>query len=151
MPITKSCATCGTPSNHTYCPDHRPRDTRNTRTDTGAAAWIKLSRRARTLQPFCTLCGRPDDLAADHSPRAWARTTAHLPIRLCDLTVLCRTCNNRAGTSKPGGMRYALWQALDGDLRATTPDRTLGGRGKPRPPRPSGKAKFPSHTPGGIR
>lgn len=153
MSITKSCATCGTPSSHTYCPDHRPRDQRaNHRRDTTTASWRRLAALAKHAQPFCQLCGTTTNLQVDHSPRAWARIALRLPVNLCDVSVLCGPCNSRAGSSKPGSPRYQQWQQTDGNPRNRTPgDNTLGERGTPTPPHPSGKAKFPSHTPGGIR
>lgn len=121
----KACATCGELTTSTYCEDHTRRDTRNARRDTGTAAWINLSRRARRLQPFCALCGTTESLAADHSPRAWARTNRRLTIRLCDITVLCTLCNNQAGSSQPGSDRYTNWQHNDGNITSTEPDQTL--------------------------
>ena len=64
------------------------------------AAWVRLSRRARRLQPFCSDCGREDDLTADHSPRAWARRDAGLPVRLEDVDVVCRVCNADRGPAR---------------------------------------------------
>lgn len=64
------------------------------------AAWTRLSRRARRLQPFCTDCGRQDDLTTDHSPRAWARREAGLPVRLEDVDVVCRACNGDRGPAR---------------------------------------------------
>lgn len=64
------------------------------------ARWRKLSRRARQLQPFCSHCGSTDDLTADHSPEAWRRHAAGLPIRLRDVDVLCRRCNTDAGPAR---------------------------------------------------
>lgn len=68
--------------------------------------WQRLSARARALQPFCTACGSPDDLQADHTPRAWARREAGLTVRLSDVVVLCGRCNVRAGEARPGSERY---------------------------------------------
>lgn len=56
--------------------------------------WAKLSRAMRARHPYCSLCGRTDDLTVDHlderdSPTA-IRSTA--PDRL---RVLCRPCNTR--------------------------------------------------------
>ena len=64
------------------------------------AAWVRLSRRARRLQPFCSDCGREDDLTTDHSPRAWARAEAGLPVRLEDVDVVCRVCNADRGPAR---------------------------------------------------
>lgn len=62
--------------------------------------WEKLSKRARKLQPFCTDCGRTDDLTADHSTEAWRRREAGLPIRLKDIDVVCRQCNTDRGAAR---------------------------------------------------
>lgn len=120
--ILRPCLKCGLPSPETYCPDHTPTPTR---TDTSEWQWMKLSRKARRLQPFCLICGDTSDLQLDHSPRAWARKRAGLPIRLLDCQVLCRTCNVEAGSSKPGSARWNAWHAEDGgDLHSTAPDRS---------------------------
>lgn len=63
-------------------------------------AWRQLSRRARRLQPFCSDCGSPYDLTADHSPTAWERRDAGLPIRLQDVDVVCRRCNAERGPAR---------------------------------------------------
>ena len=64
------------------------------------AAWVRLSRRARRLQPFCSDCGRTEDLTTDHSPTAWARHDAGLPIRLEDVDVVCVVCNSDRGPAR---------------------------------------------------
>lgn len=152
----RSCATCGDLTEHTYCPAHAPRDRRvKHRTDTSDAIWKNLSIKARRLQPFCLLCGRTNNLQADHSPRAWARRQAGLPIRLADVSVLCGRCNSRAGSSKPASDRFTDWKQLDGDLHATTPDATLrdpqGEGAKPSAVSPCTESKFEREIPGGAR
>lgn len=64
------------------------------------AAWRRLSRRARRLQPFCSDCGRTDELTADHSPEAWERQQQGLPIRLEDIDVVCKGCNSERGPAR---------------------------------------------------
>lgn len=64
------------------------------------AAWERLSRRARRLQRFCSDCGATEDLTVDHSPEAWARQARGLSIRLCDVQILCRSCNSRKGAAR---------------------------------------------------
>lgn len=59
-------------------------------------AWRRLSERARALQPWCSDCGRRDDLTTDHTPAAWARRAAGRAIRLADVEVESR---NDAPTS----------------------------------------------------
>jgi hypothetical protein len=149
------CLVCGEPSQGSRCPEHTARDQRtNHRRDTKKAAWIKLSERARKLQPFCSICGSRTNLQADHSPRAWARQLLRKPVRIWDITVLCGRCNSRAGSSKPGSKRYEEWAAADGDVLAKTPDETLrhlGATPLQVVPRPTGKAEFPSQTTEGSR
>lgn len=151
--MMRPCVTCGELSEQTYCPGCKPADTRNHRRDLVTGAWIKLSRRARTLQPFCTLCGSTRQLEADHHPRAWARAAAKKTIRLCDVTVLCQRCNSRAGSSKPDSDRYRRWEQTDGNLSSHEPDAGLTTQGRyplegDRQARR--QSKFGSHTPGGI-
>jgi len=93
-------------------------------------AWRKLSTRARRLQPFCSDCGDVENLTVDHSPEAWERYERGLPIRLADIEVVCGPCNTRRGSSRP-----STWGV--GVSRSSS--------------RPSGKAKFGSHTPGGMQ
>jgi 5-methylcytosine-specific restriction protein A len=64
------------------------------------AAWSRLSKRARRLQPFCSDCGSTEDLQADHSPEAWERKAEGLAIRLVDVDVVCGPCNRRRGAAR---------------------------------------------------
>lgn len=50
------------------------------------AAWNRLSKQARTEQPWCTRCGATDDLTVDH---VLPGSTAG------GVMVLCRSCNSR--------------------------------------------------------
>lgn len=103
------CSTCGTPydkeEGHGSCPECRPArtesPTRGTRTARGYDnAWVRLSRQARRLQPFCLDCGSPYDLTADHSPEAWRRKAEGKAIRLTDIDVVCRPCNSARGAAR---------------------------------------------------
>lgn len=97
----RPCLTCGEPSSKPRCPAHRPKDRKPSRQQRGYdAAWQKLSQRARRLQPFCSRCGAVTDLETDHTPEAWARHDAGLPIRLEDVDVLCGPCNRDAGAAR---------------------------------------------------
>ncbi|HLS32341.1 MAG TPA: hypothetical protein VK039_02020, partial [Brevibacterium sp.] len=49
---------------------------------------------------MCEDCGRHDDLTTDHSPQAWERRAAGLPIRLRDVSVVCRRCNSERGAAR---------------------------------------------------
>ena len=81
-----------------------------------SAAWRRLSKRARKLQPWCNLCGRRADeledyerLELDHLPSAWNKYEHNKPILLTDVQVLCNTCNNKLGSSRPGSERWNEW------------------------------------------
>lgn len=128
--MMRPCLRCGAPSEGARCPEHtQPRRHALSATRRGYdTAWAKLSKRARRLQPFCTDCGTTTDLTADHTEEAWARRERGLPIRLTDVTVVCRSCNSRRGA-----VRHAA-QVLD----------TRGGKASPQVTGPPGKAKFVS-------
>lgn len=97
----KPCVVCGEPSAKYRCPEHRPKNSKPPRQQRGYdAAWQALSKRARRAQPFCTDCGATEELQADHSPQAWARKAAGLPIRLQDIDVCCGDCNRDRGTAR---------------------------------------------------
>lgn len=105
----RPCTRCGEPHMGSgQCVDcrreadaHRSRASRQSRGYD--AAWVRLSKRARRLQPFCTDCGAVDDLTVDHTPEAWARKAAGKAIRLEDVDVVCRRCNARRGRARPQG------------------------------------------------
>lgn len=80
----------------------RPRTFRESGYD---AAWDRLSKRARALQPWCSDCGTKERLTADHLPSAWERKEKGLPLRLVDVDVVCGPCNTRRGSSRPGAAR----------------------------------------------
>ena len=92
-----SCTDCspGTSSRARWRLQDRERGSRQQRGYD--AAWDRLSRRARRLQPFCLDCGSTEDLTADHSLTAWERRAAGKLIRLQDIDVLCRRCNAERG------------------------------------------------------
>ena len=110
------CADCGTVYERATaaarCPECHPTRERTARRITSearrgtrqargyGAAWERLSRRARKLQPFCSDCGREDHLTTDHSPRAWERVQAGKPIRLEDVDVVCVWCNGDRGPAR---------------------------------------------------
>lgn len=81
-----------------------------------SAVWRRLSKRARKLQPWCNLCGRRADelehyerLELDHLPSAWDKYEHNKPILLTDVQVLCNSCNNKLGSSRPGSKRWNEW------------------------------------------
>lgn len=108
----KPCIGCGEPVAASRCDECQREIERtypSTRPSTSATErgydwrWTQLSRRARRTQPWCTDCGTEDSLTADHSPEAWRRYEAGLPIRLRDVDVVCHPCNVARGSSRPGG------------------------------------------------
>ncbi|VBA62108.1 hypothetical protein LAUMK41_05495 [Mycobacterium attenuatum] len=102
------CLVCGEPCSGPRCTTHTV-DTQPAANARGYDwAWTKLSKRARKLQPFCIDCGATTDLHADHSPEAWARKAAGLPIRLKDIDVVCRLCNVRRGAARGDAPRRTL-------------------------------------------
>lgn len=120
----RPCLDCGGLSKHSRCPDHDRGawHTEGTAHQRGYDhRWTKLSRRARKLQPFCTLCGTTDNLTTDHLASAWQRKAEGKVIRLADVRVLCQPCNVDAGTSRPGSRR-----ATDGDKGSTGSRETAG-------------------------
>lgn len=119
--MRKPCIECGEPGPDSRCAEHR----REVRRDGGWAAesarraelglqsaaargydaeWRRLSERARRAQPFCVDCGHwgnnGNPLTADHSAEAWDRRMLGLPIRLCDVEVVCRRCNSARGAAR---------------------------------------------------
>lgn len=109
MSLPTPCLTCGTLTlkrRCEHCTQHQPQPHRthhqqaNTTQRGYNNRWRRLSERARTLQPFCTDCGTTTNLTADHSPEAWERHEAGLPIRLQDIDVVCLTCNLKRGAAR---------------------------------------------------
>ena len=105
----KPCLTCGDPSAASYCEEHQPatwQHRKGTARQRGYdAAWDRLSRRARRLSPLCEDCGTAENLTVDHQPSAWQRRAEGKPLRLCDVAVTCRDCNQARGSSRPGSQR----------------------------------------------
>lgn len=132
----RPCIECGTPTPGTYCAEHAPVQTvsRPSRAAGYDGAWDRLSKRARKLSPFCEDCGTPDDLTCDHSAEAWRRKEAGKPIRLCDVAVVCRSCNARRGAARgeltPGGAPLpggGLEPRGEAKFRTLTGPKTPGG------------------------
>ena len=128
MNLLKPCLECGDLTDGVRCTEHQVTTIEIKATSTArgyGTSWRKLSERARRMQPWCSDCGTDEDLTTDHSPEAWRRHDAGLPIRLSDVAVVCRSCNGKRGKARGGEV--------------------------PRPlPDPVGKAEFGSHTPGGY-
>lgn len=136
--IARPCTKCGDViASGSYCltcrPPKRVRPQRSFRERGYDAAWDRLSRRARRLQPFCLDCGTDQNLTTDHSPEAWDRQRRGLPIRLQDVAVVCMACNVRRGAARGEHSRdsrepVANPVAAQRDPRGVTP---RGGRGCP--------------------
>ena len=100
----RPCIECGEPTESERCDEHRLKsggwhnETARQRGYDGH--WDKLSKRARTLQPFCSDCGATTDLQCDHTPEAWKRKAAGLVIRLRDVDVVCGPCNRKRGAAR---------------------------------------------------
>lgn len=104
--MLKPCLDCGDLSDRNRCTEHRTRTPRASTTSRGYdAAWSRLSVRARRLQPFCSDCGPADDLTVDHTPEAWQRRDAGLPITLDVVAVVCRRCNSKRGKARGEGVK----------------------------------------------
>ncbi len=96
----RPCLICGQPAARPRCPEHTV-DTKPTAHARGYdAAWQRLSKRARRLQPFCTDCGSTEDLQCDHTPEAWARKSASKTLRLADIAVVCGDCNRSRSAAR---------------------------------------------------
>lgn len=98
----RPCLTCGEPAEGPRCVEHTT-EAKGTATERGYdAAWAKLSKRARRLQPWCTDCGATENLQLDHLPSAWERKAKGLRIRLgIDTEVVCGPCNVKRGAARP--------------------------------------------------
>lgn len=118
--MTKPCLDCGDLSEDSRCHtcmrqfhnlnrrgEDAHRDRLSPRERGYDTAWKKLSAKARRLQPWCSDCGATEDLTTDHLPSAWVRKAAGKSIRLADVDVLCKPCNARKGSSRPGSERAA--------------------------------------------
>lgn len=124
MSLLKACADCGDLTTRARCTACRPPDHELSASRRGYdSAWVRLSRRARRLQPWCIDCGTSSDLTVDHSVEAWLAHKAGREITLDMVEVVCRACNTRRGRARP-----------------TPGDPPRDGL------RPSGKAKFVSLT-----
>lgn len=99
--MLRPCLVCGEPTSGSRCVEHARVDVKASARDRGYdTAHDKLSRQARQLQPFCTDCGRSDDLQLHHLPIAWERKGQGKRIRLVDVEVLCGPCNRGRGPAR---------------------------------------------------
>lgn len=124
----RTCLDCGTPCHGPRCADH---DTKGTATQRGYdAAWDRLSRRARRLQPWCTDCGSTERLEGDHSPEAWAAKAAGKPIKLTMIDVVCGRCNIARGAAR-GPSTRGMTPPSTSSRPLASPDFPLSVRGRP--------------------
>ncbi len=97
--LRRPCLDCGALTSATRCPSctRRREAKRGTPTQRGYdAEWARLSRRVRAEQPWCSRCGRTDDLTVDHI----------VPGSLDGgLRVLCRSCHGAIGARRDRGGR----------------------------------------------
>src|SRR5699024_1215494 len=115
MTIKRICAECGSPyerqTTESRCQERNPSEHRLRRrahqSNKGNAQqrgydyrWAQLTKRARALQPYCSDCGSPNNLTADHSTEAWQRRERGLAIRLQDIDVVCADCNRDRGPAR---------------------------------------------------
>ncbi len=101
----RPCIECGVPSEASRCPEHtrmRHRDRTSARQRGYGGRHDRLSKRARTLQPWCSDCLTTEALTLHHTEEAWRRHEARKPPRLSDYEVLCGPCNNRRGSPRVG-------------------------------------------------
>lgn len=96
MKPKRQCIECGRVTDASRCQAHRLPDRRPSPAARGYDdQWRKLSREARSLQPWCSDCGATTDLTADHL--RWPARS------LDDVDVVCRACNSRRGPVRTTG------------------------------------------------
>lgn len=103
------CLTCGEIAERSYCEEcfpevrkaQKPKRTTSAHQQGYDSRWRRLSRKARTLQPFCSDCGATEDLQLDHTPETWDRWRERKPIRLEHTGgVVCGPCNRARGAAR---------------------------------------------------
>lgn len=120
----RPCLSCGEPCASPRCAEHTV-DPKAPAAPRGYdAAWQRLSKRARRLQPFCLDCGSSEDLQADHLPAAWERKAAGKPLRLSDVEVVCGPCNRARGAAR--GPLATRGEAPGGPSEHPGPRQSLG-------------------------
>lgn len=129
--VLKPCLDCGELSDRNRCKDHRRAlrqakeqryielhgERRQRAEGHGTTEWIRLSKRARRLQPWCLDCRRTAEelqavgerLEADHLPSAWHKHSQGKALSLNDIEVVCGQCNRARGSSRVGTDRYIDW------------------------------------------
>lgn len=143
----KPCEVCDELSEKPLCPEHQPVSKPRLKPKAKQAGydsqWKRISKEARTAQPFCLWCGATADLQTDHTPQAWERRERGLAIRLQDVRVLCGPCNREAGQARPGeGQRTSEARPEPSTPRPAPTGRLI---------RPGGMGSRPSRTTPGLR
>lgn len=111
MELLRPCIRCGEPGTATRCQEcqksygpqrHKPKKPFNQRGYD--AAFVRLSKKARRLQPWCLDCqhtGSPDNpLTCEHLPGSWEKRARGERLTLSDVAVLCRSCNSSRGPQR---------------------------------------------------
>lgn len=106
--LLRPCLHCGEPTNRgSRCPSHRRNATGKPSPQQRGydAAWRRLSRQARSRQPWCSTCGTGERLTVDHSPGAWQKIADGHRLSLADFTagllaVECIRCNVAKGHAR---------------------------------------------------
>lgn len=117
--LMRPCLDCGEPSESSRCEAHRPDHPRQRQSPDARgydAAWRRLSKRARRLQPWCSdahlgACRGP--LTTDHLPAAHAAQASGRTVTLRMVEVVCQGHNDARGSSRPGTTRYEEWERSD--------------------------------------
>jgi len=94
----KPCLTCGTLTNGSYCPTHRPRSKRHPARRSGGA---QATFRKRTLKWWgerCIVCGSPEKVQAHHV-HGLAQGGTHDG----EGVPLCRRCHRQVDAMQPPG------------------------------------------------
>lgn len=149
MPVQRPCLRCQEPVDGSYCVGCRPvKEHPQSSTERGYDhRWRRLSARARRLQPFCSDCGAPHDLTADHL--RWPARS------LADVDVVCRGCNSKRGPSRGPRAKPRRAIATWGETRLQGVSRPPGGSAPqlhtgpcPLAPPPPSPPERPSEAPG---
>jgi 5-methylcytosine-specific restriction protein A len=109
MTLRKPCLNCGEPTDGTRCPECRTATSRYRHKPSPEnagydKAFRRLSKRARSLQPFCLDCAHPgsrdNPLTCEHLPGSWEKRERGERLTLSDVAVLCRECNSKRGPQR---------------------------------------------------
>ena len=129
--VLKPCLDCGELSTQNRCAEHR-REQRQAKEQRyierhghrrerlpghSSSEWIRLSKKARAVQPWCLDCRRTEDelravgerLEADHLAITHWKQLHKQPLSLNDIEVVCGQCNRARGSSRVGTDRYQDW------------------------------------------